>query len=67
MDCKIALFGHTHIYRTDCIDGMYVMNPGSIDRPRGRNPASYGVIEISGEGKVSMNIMAIRNEQGDEK
>jgi len=58
--CKIALFGHTHIYRTERINDMYIMNPGSLDRPRGKNPASYGVINISEDGKVSMNIIAFK-------
>ena len=58
--CKIALFGHTHMYRTECIDGVYVMNPGAIDSPRGRNKPSYGVINIDNSGKLTMNIVAIQ-------
>lgn len=42
--CKIALYGHTHLYRTELIDGIYVMNPGSIDSPRDKRPPSYGII-----------------------
>jgi putative phosphoesterase len=58
--CKIVLFGHTHIYRTECINGMYIMNPGSLDRPRGKNLPSYGIITISENGTVSMNIIAFK-------
>lgn len=58
-DCRIALFGHTHIYRTENIDGIYVMNPGSPDCPRGHNKPTYGVIELDGEGGVKMNIVAV--------
>lgn len=57
--CKIALFGHTHIYRTENIDGIYVMNPGSPDCPRGHNKPTYGVIELDGEGGIKMNIVAV--------
>lgn len=56
--CKIALFGHTHYYRTEYVDGVYVMNPGSVDAPRGHNPASYGIIQIDDTGKITMNIVA---------
>ncbi|GHU45629.1 metallophosphoesterase [Clostridia bacterium] len=56
--CEIALYGHTHIYKTEVRDGVYVMNPGSIETPRGRNSASYGVIEIDGQGKIEMKIVA---------
>lgn len=58
--CKIALFGHTHYYRTEFVDGVYIMNPGSVDSPRGHNPASYGVIQIDDSGKITMNIVASR-------
>ena len=59
-DCKIALYGHTHMYRVDCIGGVYVMNPGAIDSPRGRNKPSYGVILIDDGGKIKMNLVAIK-------
>jgi len=59
--CKIVLFGHTHIYRIENIGGMYIMNPGSLDRPRGRNRPSYGVISIADDGAVSMNIIAFKD------
>lgn len=60
MRCNIVLFGHTHIYRTECVNGMYIMNPGSLDRPRGKNRPSYGIITINPEGSVSMNIVAFK-------
>ena len=59
-NCKIALYGHTHMYRTECIDGIYIMNPGAIDSPRGKNRPSYGVLTIDSEGKLTMNIVALK-------
>ena len=59
-DADIVLYGHTHVpcqrYLSD--DGrhkpLYVLNPGSISRPRdGR--ASYGVLEISTSGGVLLS------------
>lgn len=59
-DCKIALYGHTHLYRTENIDGVFVMNPGSLDSPRNHNKPTYGVIEITSSGEISMNIIATK-------
>ena len=43
--CSFALAGHTHRALLTETDGVTLLNPGSISRPRdGR--ASYGVIEI---------------------
>ncbi|MDE7398697.1 MAG: YfcE family phosphodiesterase [Oscillospiraceae bacterium] len=57
--CKIALFGHTHLYRTEIVDGVFVMNPGSLDSPRNHNKPTFGVIELSETGDIKMNIMAM--------
>lgn len=55
-DCAIALYGHTHIYRSEQYDGVFVMNPGSPSEPRGGNEPTYGIITISGAGEVKMEI-----------
>lgn len=62
-DCKIALYGHTHLYRTEAIDGVFVMNPGSPDSPRNHNKPTYGVIDISSSGEIKMNIIAFEFEK----
>ncbi|MCL2086022.1 MAG: YfcE family phosphodiesterase [Oscillospiraceae bacterium] len=59
-NCEIALYGHTHVFKTALIDGIYVMNPGSLDNPRGKNPPTYGIIEISSAGEIVMNIVEYR-------
>ena len=33
-ECSVALFGHTHRQYMDREDGVLVMNPGSLTRPR---------------------------------
>ena len=58
-DVDIALYGHTHLYSYSCIDGIYVMNPGSLHAPRGRRYRSYGTIDISGDD-VAINIIEIK-------
>ncbi|MDR0821747.1 MAG: YfcE family phosphodiesterase [Oscillospiraceae bacterium] len=57
--CSIALYGHTHLYKTEYTNGVYVMNPGSLDCPRGKNPVTYGVIDISSDGKVNLSIVEL--------
>ncbi len=48
-DCKIALYGHTHIPNIKYEDGLYIVNPGSCARSReGQN--SYAVIDIRENG-----------------
>lgn len=47
--CDIALYGHTHIAKTEYRDGIYLINPGSCARSReGGN--SYAVIDIEKTG-----------------
>ncbi len=48
-DCRIALYGHTHIPNIKYDDGLYIVNPGSCSRSReGGN--SYAVIDIRDNG-----------------
>lgn len=56
--CEIALYGHTHLFRTELVNGIYVMNPGSLGSPRGKNPATYGIIDIEGDS-IAMHIVEI--------
>ena len=58
-DCKIALYGHTHLHRTECIDDVYIMNPGSPDSPRNHNEPTYGVINLTSDGLIEMNIISV--------
>ena len=57
LKCGILLYGHTHIPKIEYISGIHVMNPGSISTPRGGSRPSYGVVTISEDGAVSMEIV----------
>lgn len=50
-NAKIAIYGHTHIANVEYRDGIYIMNPGSIKRPRD-GQKSYGFIDITPNGVV---------------
>ena len=39
-NCRLALFGHSHVVSRETHGGVLVLNPGSISLPR-RGPASY--------------------------
>lgn len=51
----IILYGHTHRAVTTFINGVHLMNPGSLGHPDGSGP-SYGVIDITPAG-VMTNIV----------
>lgn len=49
MSMHIALFGHTHVPYLRCAGGLWLMNPGSINRAKSLfNHATYGVITLRG-------------------
>ena len=48
-DCKIALYGHTHVSQILYDEGLYIVNPGSCSCPR-EGRASYAVIDITDKG-----------------
>ena len=51
--CDIAMYGHTHRPFLDRIDGVTVLNPGSLSYPRqeGRHP-SYMIITVHEDGRI---------------
>ena len=53
--CDIFCYGHTHIAAIEQMEGILLLNPGSVWRSRdGRGP-SYAVIELE-EDKIQANI-----------
>ncbi len=52
--CDIAMFGHTHKPYFDTIEGVTLINPGSISYPRqkGRKP-SYMIMEMNDDGRYN--------------
>lgn len=51
--CDIAMYGHTHRPFLDKVNGVTVLNPGSLSYPRqeGRQP-SYMVITVYDDGRI---------------
>jgi len=47
---NVALFGHSHIPYHKTVNGIHLINPGSVARPRSRIGATFAIIEcIEGE------------------
>lgn len=47
-NCKVAIHGHTHIYNQEEIDGITILNPGSISLPRDNNPG-FMIMNVSND------------------
>lgn len=50
INADVVLFGHTHTPYSDYIDGMYILNPGSLELSKNSIPL-FGVIDIN-EGRI---------------
>lgn len=42
----IAVYGHTHVAENTVIDGVMILNPGSIARPRDERNGSFMVMDL---------------------
>lgn len=65
-NCVCAVFGHTHRGIFTNVNGIYMMNPGSLTRPRDASLGSFGILEIDGD-TISGQIYSYNNFMKDEK
>lgn len=49
LDAHIILYGHTHVPVSKYVDGVYVLNPGSI------RDGNYGFVDITEKGVMCVN------------
>ncbi|MCX7023308.1 MAG: metallophosphoesterase [Spirochaetes bacterium] len=49
-------FGHTHVPFLERSDGVLVLNPGSLSRPRGGYEASFAVADVPEDPLAPMNV-----------
>ena len=52
----VCCFGHTHVATSFTKGGILFLNPGSVSEPRGREGASYAIVEVV-NGVVLAKIM----------
>ncbi len=55
-DIDLVLYGHTHIPESTYLDGLYIINPGSIGKGAGYD--SYAIIDLEESG-ILANIIRI--------
>ncbi len=58
LEADICCFGHTHTPFTAYQEGIYLLNPGSLSRPRLGLP-TYGVIDITDAG-IAIHHVTLR-------
>lgn len=51
----IFISGHTHIYRAECENGIYIINTGSVTLPKNGNPKTYVIYENGGFSIASID------------
>lgn len=59
---RAVFFGHTHRPYIEEIDGVLVVNPGSLEEPRDLEPGSYALVEADEEG-ISASILYYRDKK----
>ena len=57
LGADILLYGHTHVPVSVFHKGVYIVNPGSLSRPRQANRRpSYVIMNIDNDGRVEFEI-----------
>lgn len=46
LEADVVIYGHTHVAQLEQIDNIWMINPGSVSRPRYDNRGSYVLIEM---------------------
>lgn len=49
LGCKAVLFGHTHQAAYEEVNGIYLVNPGSLPSPRDGSNGSYAIINTEND------------------
>lgn len=44
--CDAILFGHSHVPSAECVDGIWMINPGSLSRPRSSEGPSMALLTL---------------------
>lgn len=62
---EIVMFGHTHKPVIREVDGVTLVNPGSISQPRqAERIPTYAVMEIDDDGKVNFSMKELKKDSG---
>jgi len=58
-EASIVLFGHTHVPCNKEINGITLINPGSVGNPRSRIGATFAVISFIPSGSLKVDFFGI--------
>jgi putative phosphoesterase len=56
-NCQVVVSGHTHVINTKLIDGIYMLNPGSVTYPRGGGRKSYLILTYNNVEDINIKIV----------
>jgi len=62
-NADVALFGHSHVPYNKTTNGIKLINPGSVGRPRSRAGATFAVIECSEGEQLKVHFWGINAEK----
>jgi putative phosphoesterase len=62
---EAALFGHTHIPYCATVDGTFLLNPGSIGRPRSDAGRTFAVLECPDSGPLAARFFRLAARGGE--
>ena len=62
MEANTALFGHTHLPHCEYAEGILLVNPGSIGRPRSRAGSTFALVECA-EPSLEVQFWAVSPEK----
>ena len=63
MGAEAALFGHTHAPYCATIDGIFLLNPGSISRPRSTAGCTFAVLECPDSGPLAARFFCLTDDR----
>ncbi|MEG0264493.1 MAG: metallophosphoesterase [Erysipelotrichaceae bacterium] len=49
LNCDIVCYGHTHVASHDIINGIHLINPGSLWQSRDGRAPSYAILSLDGD------------------
>ena len=56
--CDAVVYGHTHVSQVECVDGVWILNPGSPTERRRSLSRSMLVLEVE-EGEIVPELVAL--------
>ena len=58
---EAALFGHTHVPHCSMVNGIFLLNPGSIGRSRSNAGPTFAVLDCPAKGPLSARFYCLVN------